>query len=142
MAITALDALSGLRILIAMAKADGTIDDDERVALYAALEGIELPEHMTADSLLAEPVDLDHVLESVQGRAARDELYVSAYGVAYADGHCTAEEQALLDHIKRVWAIPDEQTAAVASLFTETQDTVVRGDALKYLIRELFPPHS
>lgn len=141
MAVSELDALSGLRILVAMAKADGRIDDDERAALYAGLQGIRLPGNMTVDSLIAEPVNIDYVLHAVQSRDARDEIYVSAYGMAYADGHCSPEEQALLDYIKRTWSIPDEQTAAVASLFTETVDGVARGDALQYLIRELFPPH-
>jgi len=125
MAITDLEAVAGLRILVAIAKADGTIHDDERAALSGALEGVKLPSGTTVDSLLAEPVNLERALGAVEDLAARDDIYKSAYGMAYADGQCSKEEQALLDQIKKTWQIPDKQSKFVARIFAETKDTVL-----------------
>jgi uncharacterized protein (DUF697 family)/tellurite resistance protein len=125
MAITETEAVAGLRILVAIAKADGTIHAEERAALAAALEGVKLPDGTTVDSLLAETVNLDRELGAVRGPAARDDIYKSAYGMAHADGNCSREEQQLLDRIKKNWEIPDAQATFVQRLFAETKDTVL-----------------
>ena len=125
MAITESEAVTGLRILVAIAKADGTIHDDERAALTAALDGVKLPAGTTVDSLLAESVDVDRELGAVKGAEARGDIYKSAYGMAHADGTCSKEEQALLDRIKTAWEIPEKQATLVARLFAETKDTVL-----------------
>src|ERR1043166_5437417 len=106
MAITDTEAAAGLRILVAIAQADGTIHDDERAALNAALEGVTLPAATTVDSLLAEHVDVAKELAVVKGADARAEIYKSAYGMAHADGQCSPEEQTILDDIKKAWQIP------------------------------------
>lgn len=125
MSITEAEAVAGLRILVAVAKADGTIHDEERAALTAALEGLKLPGGTTVDELLAEKTDVDGALGAVTSSAARDDIYKSAYGMANADGVCSPEEQRLLDRIKQAWDIPDKQTSVVARLFAETKDTVL-----------------
>jgi uncharacterized protein (DUF697 family)/tellurite resistance protein len=125
MAITETEAVAGLRILVAIAKADGTIEDEERAALSAALEGVKLPAATTVDSLLAEKVNLDQELGAVRGHEARGDIYKSAYGMAHADGTCSSEEQQLLDRIKKTWEIPEKQSKFVARLFAETKDTVL-----------------
>ncbi|MGH7298414.1 MAG: TerB family tellurite resistance protein [Polyangiaceae bacterium] len=125
MAITETEAVAGLRILVAIAKADGTIQDEERAALSAALEGVKLPAGTTVDSLLAEKVNVEQELGAVRGHEARDDIYKSAYGMAHADGNCSKEEQQLLDRIKKSWEIPDKQSTFVARLFAETKDTVL-----------------
>lgn len=125
MSISEAEAVAGLRILVAIAKADGTIHDDERAALGSALEGLKLPDGTTVDDLLAEPVDMERVLGVVKSPAAREEIYDSAYGMANADGKCTADEQHLLVLIAKAWDLPERKTNLVARLFTETKDTVL-----------------
>jgi uncharacterized protein (DUF697 family)/uncharacterized tellurite resistance protein B-like protein len=125
MAITETEAVAGLRILVAIAKADGTIHDEERAALSTALEGVKLPAGTTVDSLLADTVDVDAELAVVKGAEARDDVYKSAYGMAYADGNCSREEQLLLYRLREAWGIPDRQANFVSRLFAETKDTVL-----------------
>ena len=125
MSISEAEAVAGLRILVAVAKADGTIHDDERAALTAALEGLKLPDETTVDDLLAEPVDVERVLRAVASPDARAEIYDSAYGMANADGRCTAEEKHLLVLLAKAWDLPERQTDVVARLFAETKDTVL-----------------
>jgi uncharacterized protein (DUF697 family)/uncharacterized tellurite resistance protein B-like protein len=125
MAITDSEAVAGLRILVAIAQADGKILDEERAALSMALEGVALPRGTTVDSLLAETVDLSKELHAVGDPEARAELYRSAYGMAHADGNCSPEEQELLDRIKKTWRISDGSSTMVARLFAEAKDTVL-----------------
>src|ERR1019366_2900342 len=125
MAITDSEAVAGLRILVAIAQADGTIQDEERAALTAALEGITLPEKTTVDSLLAEKVNVEKEMAAVKAPQARVDIYESAYGMAYADGKCTKDEQKLLDQLKKGWEIPEKNAGFVARLFAETKDTVL-----------------
>jgi uncharacterized protein (DUF697 family)/uncharacterized tellurite resistance protein B-like protein len=125
MSITEAEAVAGLRILVAVAKADGTIHDDERTALTAALEGVKLPDGTTVEKLLAEETNLDGALGAVTSAAARDEIYKSAFGMARADGVISTEEQKLLDRVREVWDISEKQTSVVARLFAETKDTVL-----------------
>jgi uncharacterized protein (DUF697 family)/uncharacterized tellurite resistance protein B-like protein len=125
MAINDAEAVAGLRILVAIAKADGTIHEAERAALTTSLEGVNLPDGVTVDSLLKEPTDVDRALGAVKSPDARDDIYKSAYGMAHADGKCSPEEQELLDKIKKTWEIPDKQANFVARIFAETKDTVL-----------------
>lgn len=96
------EALACLRVLVAIARADGSVHNDERKSLAAALESLELPGGVTVDSLLAEKPDLEAQLAQVTSTDAREQLYRSAYFMAYADGTCTKEEQEMLDRIADV----------------------------------------
>jgi uncharacterized protein (DUF697 family)/tellurite resistance protein len=93
------EALASLRILVAVARADGSIHNDERKSLAAALESLELPGGMTVEKLLAEDVDVTAQLRELKSAEAREQIYRSAYFMAYADGTCTKEEEALLAQI-------------------------------------------
>jgi uncharacterized protein (DUF697 family)/tellurite resistance protein len=99
MSIAENEALASLRILVAVARADGTIHNDERKSLAAALESLELPGGMTVEKLLAEEVDVTAQLRELKSPEAREQIYRSAYFMAYADGSCTKEEEALLAQV-------------------------------------------
>src|SRR5262249_10291263 len=125
MALTETEAVAGLRVLVAIAQADGTIHEAEKASLTAALDGVKLPAGMTVDSLLAEKPDLDKQLAAVSGADARGEIFKSAYGMAHADGECTSDEQALLDRIQKTWEIPEQHKTLVTRIFSEAKDTVL-----------------
>jgi uncharacterized protein (DUF697 family)/uncharacterized tellurite resistance protein B-like protein len=108
------EALACLRILVAIARADGTVHNDERKSLSAALESLELPGGMTVDSLLAEKPDLEAQLAQVTSPEAREQLYRSAYFIAHADGACSKEEQVILDRIGEVTGV---DRSSLAGLF-------------------------
>lgn len=118
------EALACLRILVAIARADGTVHNDERKSLAAALESLELPGGMTVDTLLAEKPNVDEQLALVTSLDARDQLYRSAYFMAYADGACTKEEQAILDRIAEVTGVDPASRNSLAGLFVSGGEAV------------------
>jgi uncharacterized protein (DUF697 family)/uncharacterized tellurite resistance protein B-like protein len=108
------EALACLRILVAIARADGTVHNDERKSLSAALESLELPGGMTVDTLLAEQPDVEVELAQVTSDEAREQLYRSAYFMAHADGTCSKQEQVILDRIAEVTGV---DRSSLAGLF-------------------------
>ena len=117
MSIAENEALASLRILVAMARADGTVHNDERKSLAAALESLELPGGMTVEKLLSEEVDVDAQLGELASADAREQIYRSAFFMAYADGACTKEESDLLEKIAAVTKPAPEQRAALERMF-------------------------
>lgn len=149
MSITEQEAVASLRILVAVAQADGQIHEEEKKSISAALEGISLPAGTTADSLLAETIDVDAQLALLTSPAARGEIWKSAFAMANADGSCSPEEQKLLDVIAEKTQVTAEQKTFFTKLLAEGKDTVlpsniqaitdpekrakeVRNDILKY----------
>jgi uncharacterized protein (DUF697 family)/uncharacterized tellurite resistance protein B-like protein len=124
MAIAENEALASLRILVAVARADGTIHNDERRSLAAALESLELPGGMTVERLLQEDTDVDAQLRELTTPDAREQIYRSAYFMAYADGTCTSEEQALLDRIAQATDVSDETRASLDRIFVGRASSV------------------
>jgi uncharacterized protein (DUF697 family) len=117
MAISESEALASLRILVAMARADGTIANDERKSLAAALGSLELPGGTSVEKLLAEEVDVDARLAELVSPEAKEQLYRSAYFMAYADGTCTKDEEKLLERIAAVTKPTAAQRASLSQTF-------------------------
>ncbi len=117
------EALACLKILVAIARADGTVHNDERKSLAAALEGFQLPAGVSVDSLLEQKVDVDAELGAIKSAEAREQLYRSAYFMAFADGTCTNEEQAILDRIAEVSGVTPEQRSSLDGLFYATRES-------------------
>ncbi len=149
MAMSEKEAVASLRILVAVAQADGVIHDEERKSIEAALEGISLPEGATAETLLAEKIDVAVQLAQLTSPEARGEIWKSAFAMANADGSCSPEEQKLLDMLADKTAVTAEQKSFFTRLMAEGKDTVlpsniktitdpearakeVRNDILKY----------
>lgn len=115
MSITNEEALASLRLLVAIAHADGTIHEDERRSLAAAAGTLELG--IDVKAVLAEKVDLDEQLAKLESDEAKEQAFRSAYFMAHADGNCSAEEAALLDRIAAKTGTSKEQRAALERLF-------------------------
>lgn len=109
------ELLSGLKILVAVAKADGVIHDNERLAIESALETLDLPEKATADSLLAMDIDLDAELAAVKSSAVKRQTFDSACALAYVDGEASEVERAMLEKIRSAFSITGEGTDQVAT---------------------------
>jgi len=119
MAITEQEAVASLHLLVAVAQADGQIHDEEKKALGAALAGIEILEGTDIESFLGEAVDLSQEVSLLESEEAREETYRSAYGMAYADGDCSAEEKAVLERLRELLKVDAERAAEVARVFSE-----------------------
>jgi uncharacterized protein (DUF697 family)/uncharacterized membrane protein YebE (DUF533 family) len=119
MPITTDEAVAGMRILVAIAKADGKIDPGERASLAEALEEAPLPVGTTVEALLEGDPRFDDAVTEVKSRAGRDDVFKAAYAMANADGSFAPEEQALLEKLRAAWQIPEETAAALAKVFAE-----------------------
>jgi uncharacterized protein (DUF697 family)/uncharacterized tellurite resistance protein B-like protein len=119
MTIRDIEAVASLKILAAVARADGTVHNDERKSLAAALESLDLEKPLPVDELLASDnaVDVAAELGRLESPEAREQIYRSAFFMAYADGSCTKEEQALLDLIAAQTGVTPEQRASLERLF-------------------------
>jgi uncharacterized membrane protein YebE (DUF533 family) len=93
------EIFSGIKVLVALAQADGTIHDDERIAIENALDGAELPGGATVTSLLASAIDLDAELARIVTGEARKRTYTAACALVYVDGHVSKEEDEMLARI-------------------------------------------
>ena len=145
------EGLAALRILIAVAKADGKLLDEERNALEHALEGTSLPAGVELGSLLADEPDLEDQIQRITSEEARHETYQAAVGLAYIDGECAPAEAEILERLKFAFEIDTQKATFWRELAAEAKDTLlpthikavkdaaersmeVREDTLKYSI--------
>lgn len=113
------EAIASLKILAAVARADGTVHNDERKSLAAALESLELEKPVAVDELLggSDGIDVAAELAHLQSPEAREQIYRSAFFMAYADGTCTKEEQAILDLVAAETGVTAEARTSLERLF-------------------------
>lgn len=117
--ISAAEAVASLKILAAVARADGSVHNDERKSLAAALESLPLEKPIAVDELLGtdQPIDVKAELARLASPEAREQIYRSAFFMAWADNSCTKEEQALLDLIAAETNVTPEQRTSLERLF-------------------------
>src|SRR4051812_21159048 len=107
-------SLASFRVLVAMARADGQLKDEEQEALRGAL-GVHSDLLAT---LLVEDVAVDEELAKLD-LADRKRLYQSAFALAYADGAASVDEVNLLKRI-----VPNEgERTLLGQVFGEAADT-------------------
>src|SRR5688500_4719718 len=93
------EAIASFRVLVCLARADGTIDDRERASLLAAFETI--PDNpRTLASLLAEDILLPDALAAIQSTEARERTYQAACTLLCADRVPSPQEVVLLDCVR------------------------------------------
>ncbi|MBS2020588.1 MAG: TerB family tellurite resistance protein [Deltaproteobacteria bacterium] len=113
------EAVASLKILAAIARADGSVHNDERRSLAAALDNLELTTPVKIEELLADgSIDVQAELAKLESEEAREQIYRSAFFMAHADGTCTKEEQAILDLVARETQISDEARQSLSRIFT------------------------
>jgi uncharacterized protein (DUF697 family)/uncharacterized tellurite resistance protein B-like protein len=113
------EAIASLKILAAVARADGTEHNDERNSLDAAHESLELETPIAIDDLLVGDagIDVSAELARLQSPEAREQIYRSAFFMAYADGTCTKDEQAILDLVGAETGVTPEARTSLERLF-------------------------
>lgn len=111
-------SLASFRILAAVARADGTVDADERRVLEDALGTTHAG---LLESLLNDDIDLDAEVAHLPDEATRARVYRSAFALAYVDDHMAHDEVAILE---KVW--PDHQDdSLLEEVLNELKDTVL-----------------
>lgn len=140
MAISETEAVAGLRILVAMAKADGKIHDDERKSLAGAIGNLQV-EGVTVESVLDADILLEAELVKLESDEAREQIYRSAFFLAHADGACSPEERALLEKVAEATAASSELKASLERLHARTSEAPPAsgiGSAVKSWLRSAF----
>ena len=125
MSIAESEAQAFLRILVAVARVDGTVHHDERKSLAAALESLELPGGIAIDALLAADVDVDVELAKLVSEEAREQVYRSAFFMAHADGEYDPKEAALLARIATATGVNEDVKSALERLFPPEEEAPV-----------------
>ncbi|HYF50353.1 MAG TPA: hypothetical protein VEJ63_13165 [Planctomycetota bacterium] len=111
------ECLTGVRLMICMAKADGVLHPDERYNLEDELAGLTLPDGLTVEKLIEETNDPRSLALQVKSPEARDYIYASVFSIAYCDKHLHEAEQRLLEMLRVLWNIKREDEAGlIASL--------------------------
>ena len=104
------EALAGLQLLVAVAKADSELTNDERGVIAHALEDAKLPDGITARALIESSSDVDSLIEQISSRHARDVAFGACRTMANAQPVCLPRQQAILDRIEKAWAVPADRS--------------------------------
>ncbi len=110
------EALACVKVLIAVAKADGKLAADERKSIAAAVASLQLPTTLSIDELLASEIDHHAELAKITSSEAKEQLYRSAHFMANADGVSHPRERELLAEIDTAVAPSEALRASIASL--------------------------
>jgi uncharacterized protein (DUF697 family)/tellurite resistance protein len=129
MAILEGEALSGLKVLVAVAKADGTISPVEEEQLRDALEALPVPGGESPkpllDELTRDPVDPEKEARSIRDAGAREATWNAAYTLAWADGEPTEAEKRVLERVRIGLEIPEDRATLLGRIYREAADTVL-----------------
>lgn len=108
------EVLAALRVVGAVARADGKITDEERAFFRTAVTEFQptLDDGTSVEALLTTPSDLDADLVAVANPAIQRALFEMAYAMSTVDGAAT-EENAVLGRIRTVYAVPPGEKSAI-----------------------------
>ncbi len=112
-----------LRVLVALARADGEITQEEHDALDTALE--QLPGGAGLRPYLDEKVDFDSLLTEIHSPQAREQLWQAAYSMVHCDGTASPAEEALLGKIRAGFGVNEAEASATRRMVDEAKDTLL-----------------
>lgn len=106
------EVLAGLRIIGAVARADGKISKEERALFTQAVSELspKLPDGTAVEDLLTKDSDLEADLAAVQNPAIRRAVFEVAYAMSASDG-AVKEEGDLLKQIRAAFSVKTEDDA-------------------------------
>lgn len=89
---------AALRLLYAVASADGTLTNEERRALAVAADDL-------SEELLEGPVDIETETSNISSATAKLATLEAAIALAVIDGRCTPEEHEVLEQMRVAFAL-------------------------------------
>jgi uncharacterized protein (DUF697 family) len=116
------EILASLRLLVAVAKADGKIHPDEELAIASSLEGAELPKGMTVASLLASEIDVDLEMTKIKTREVQRRTLQVASAMVYMDREASSSEKKILDKMREAFDLEAVDTFTPSWLDEESAD--------------------
>jgi uncharacterized protein (DUF697 family) len=112
------ESIAAIRIIGAVARADGAVTDDEKTAFRAAVAEFnpKLPDGTDLERLLAEESDLDADLAAVSSPVLRRAVFDTAIAMSLIDGATSADENAVLARIRAAFATSGETSVLERTL--------------------------
>jgi uncharacterized protein (DUF697 family)/uncharacterized tellurite resistance protein B-like protein len=116
------EILASIRVLVAIARADGTIHPNERAAVENAIGDAVLPGNVKLQTLLDENVDVAAQLARITTPEVRARTYEAACAMVYVDGDADTAEKRILEQIRSAFGLAEERG------FVETLKKELRQD--------------
>lgn len=111
-------ARAGLKVMVALARADGWLADAERQQIADALA--ELAPGESVDEIVNENVDVDAELRKITDRDLQAATYRAAVLISMSDGESHPEESKLLTKLRDTFGLPNE-TPQVARVLADKE---------------------
>ena len=126
MSIHGTEALAGLQLLVAVARADSALTTDERSVIGDALADAHLPGGITSQRLIDSSSDVDSLIAQIHSESARDVARDACLTMANASSVCPPGQQAILDKIEKGWAARPEDEQVLAGVVADAARDIVR----------------
>ena len=130
-----------LRLLIAMAWADGRLDDKEKAGVRGAADVLNLSKDFRAklDESLKKAVPFDQIL--LEGLSARDKsfAYVAATWMSGVDQDVDDKEKALLDRLAQSFGFGNDHRTELAAIAKDLPQGGNWGDQIVALFKAIPP---
>ena len=103
------EVFAGIKVLVALAQADGKIHEAERAAIENAIDGSDLPAGATVGSLLDSTIDLEAELARITSEEAKQRTFDAASAIVFVDGETTDDERTLLARVAAALGFDTEE---------------------------------
>jgi nucleotide-binding universal stress UspA family protein/uncharacterized protein (DUF697 family) len=114
------EALARLKVLVCVAKADGNLDEQEKIQLKLGLQNELLPEGMSWEKLLNEAIDLTTELAQITSPEEQESTYYAAYTLANADAEYHPNEAKAMAQISANFNFGAEKVQQLNRLVDES----------------------
>lgn len=113
-------ALARLKVLICVARADGTLDQQEKLQLELLVTQGKLPSGLTLKQLLSEPIDLAQELAQIMTQDEQELTYYAAYLLGNINGEYSLEQQTIISQIVNFFKLPPARVAEIKGLVDQS----------------------
>ncbi|NJK55203.1 MAG: universal stress protein [Pleurocapsa sp. SU_5_0] len=114
------EALARLKVLVYVAKADGNLDEQEKIQLKSGLQNESLPEGVNWENLLNEEIDLSTELAQITSPEAQELTYYAAYTLANANAEYHLNEAKAIAQISAKFNFEAEKVQQLNRLVDES----------------------
>ncbi len=114
------EAIARLKVLICVAKADGTLDRQEKLQLESIVQQWKLPDNITLEQLTTEPIDLAQELARITSVQEQESTYYAAHLLANISTEYASEEQTIICQIISTFNLSPERVQQLKTLVDQS----------------------
>lgn len=140
-------AIARLKVLICVAKADGTLDQQEKLQLESLVQQGQLPNGLALEQLLNGTIDLVQELAQIGTPEEQELTYYAAYLLANIGMEYSSEEQTVIHQIASSFKLPPNRIEQLKGLVNQScnvqgvgkaqfiEDSIMRSRVVEQKIR-------